>query len=178
MAWTAPRTWTAGELVTAAMMNTNVRDNWKVAFTSQVFANSTWDCSIKTTGSTGPGGLTVGGDYVRTGPLVNAWGTVVFTSNSTNTGGSGADYYVVPPKNIASYLPHSLNIPVGEGFYYDKSANDTYLLTAVTYTSVKVQFRWNCAGTTEQALVNSTNPVAMSTADRFCFHLTYPTTTT
>lgn len=27
MAWTAPRTWTTGELVTAAMMNSHVRDN-------------------------------------------------------------------------------------------------------------------------------------------------------
>ena len=27
MAWTAPRTWTTGELVTAALMNTHVRDN-------------------------------------------------------------------------------------------------------------------------------------------------------
>lgn len=28
MAWTAPRTWTTGEVVTAAMMNTHVRDNF------------------------------------------------------------------------------------------------------------------------------------------------------
>jgi hypothetical protein len=30
MAWTAPRTWTTGELVTAAIMNTHVRDNFNV----------------------------------------------------------------------------------------------------------------------------------------------------
>ena len=27
MAWTAPRTWVTGELVTAAFMNTYIRDN-------------------------------------------------------------------------------------------------------------------------------------------------------
>ena len=27
MAWTTPRTWVAGELVTASIMNTHVRDN-------------------------------------------------------------------------------------------------------------------------------------------------------
>ena len=27
MAWSSPRTWTTGELVTAAMLNTDVRDN-------------------------------------------------------------------------------------------------------------------------------------------------------
>lgn len=30
MAWTAPRTWTTGELVTAAIMNTHIRDNLNV----------------------------------------------------------------------------------------------------------------------------------------------------
>jgi len=30
MAWTIPRTWTTGELVTAAIMNTHIRDNQNV----------------------------------------------------------------------------------------------------------------------------------------------------
>jgi hypothetical protein len=30
MAWTSPRTWTTGELVTAAIMNTHIRDNQNV----------------------------------------------------------------------------------------------------------------------------------------------------
>ena len=30
MAWTTPRTWTTGEMVTAALMNTHVRDNLNV----------------------------------------------------------------------------------------------------------------------------------------------------
>jgi hypothetical protein len=32
MAWTTPRTWTTGEVVTAAMMNTHVRDNLLALF--------------------------------------------------------------------------------------------------------------------------------------------------
>lgn len=32
MAWTTPRTWTTGEIVTAAMMNTHVRDNLNALF--------------------------------------------------------------------------------------------------------------------------------------------------
>jgi hypothetical protein len=31
VAWTTPRTWVAGETVTAALMNTHVRDNLKMA---------------------------------------------------------------------------------------------------------------------------------------------------
>lgn len=34
MAWTAPRTWVAGEIVTAAIMNTHVRDNLSLLKTS------------------------------------------------------------------------------------------------------------------------------------------------
>jgi hypothetical protein len=34
MAWTTPRTWTAGEVVTAAMMNAHVRDNLNVLKTN------------------------------------------------------------------------------------------------------------------------------------------------
>lgn len=32
MAWVAPRTWVAGETLTAALMNEQVRDNWNAAF--------------------------------------------------------------------------------------------------------------------------------------------------
>lgn len=32
MAWTAPRTWTAGETLTAALLNTHLRDNLNAAF--------------------------------------------------------------------------------------------------------------------------------------------------
>ena len=36
MAWTAPRTWSAGELVTAALLNTHVRDNLLVTGVAKV----------------------------------------------------------------------------------------------------------------------------------------------
>lgn len=40
MAWTTPRTWVAGETVTAAIMNTHVRDNLTAAATTYVGSNS------------------------------------------------------------------------------------------------------------------------------------------
>ena len=44
MAWTAPRTWVAGEIVTAALLNTHVRDNLKVVYdaASYIRAGSGW----------------------------------------------------------------------------------------------------------------------------------------
>lgn len=54
MAWTTPRTWVAGELVTASMMNTHVRDNmnflkqysWTVAATVATGTQNNFDPGI------------------------------------------------------------------------------------------------------------------------------------
>lgn len=66
MAWTTPRTWAAGELVTAALMNTHVKDNldflaaaphelWLARVANQSIANITrtaiqWDTESKDVG--------------------------------------------------------------------------------------------------------------------------------
>ncbi len=47
-AWTTPRTWTTGELVTAAIMNTHIRDNLNALF-SPVTGVSTITTDITTT---------------------------------------------------------------------------------------------------------------------------------
>lgn len=179
MAWTAPRTWLAGEVVTAAHMNTHVRDNLVTGFTSALFDNTTWKCQIDTTGSTGPNDQSIAGSYVRTGAAVNAWGRVLFNSPTTY-GSAGCNYYVAPPKPCASYLPtgSQAGATVGSGFFFDNSANDTYILAVIAYTTNQFAFRFNSVGTTDLGLVNSTNPVTVSTADRFSFHLAYPTTST
>lgn len=39
MAWTDPRTWTTGEIVTAAMMNNDIRDNMKFLFQNIGFSD-------------------------------------------------------------------------------------------------------------------------------------------
>lgn len=56
MAWTTPRTWVAGEIVTAALMNTHVRDNENVLVTCVVTADGSvntllgnWERSARTT---------------------------------------------------------------------------------------------------------------------------------
>lgn len=179
MAWTKPRTWVAGEVVTAAHMNTHVRDNLVAGFTSDMFQNTTWNCSVHTTGAKDVNGQTINGDYVRVGPLVWAAGRTNLDTTTT-FGTTGAYYYVTPPKNLASYVPTGSvsGAAVGSGFYYDNSAVDTYMIAVVAYTSNRFVFRFNNVGTSEIGLMCSTNPTAMSTADRFSFHVVYPTTTT
>jgi hypothetical protein len=73
MAWTAPRTWNVGELVTASMMNTHVRDNLSALKTppsSYVDINTT-DFTTSSTSFTALTGYTVtvdgaGGDMLCT----------------------------------------------------------------------------------------------------------------
>ena len=179
MAWTAPRTWTAGQVVTAAQMNTHVRDNLTAGFTSEMFQNTTWNCSVRTTGSTGPNGQSLAGDYVRVGPLVSAWGRTNLAA-TTAFGTAGAYYYLSLPKNLASYVPTGVGggACVGSGVYYDDSAKDNYMLSLIAYTTNKFVFRFDNVGTTDLGLVSSTSPVDIAVDDRFHFHLSYPTTST
>ena len=75
MAWTAPRTWVSGELVTAALFNTYIRDNQlAIVASTGAYANAV-------TGPHAIGGSTV--DYVRLGL------TGAFTSGGASTAAFG-----------------------------------------------------------------------------------------
>ena len=105
MAWTTPRTWTAGETVTAALMNTHVRDN--TAFlkaiadnfapvpacrvyrtNTQSIPNNTWtaisfgleefDTDTMHSSITNPERITI-----RTAGIYQIFGTVSFDPNAT-----------------------------------------------------------------------------------------------
>lgn len=63
MAWTAPRTWIAGEVVTAALMNTHLRDNLLYLFArphDEEFINEASDYSTTSTSFTNIDGSSPG----------------------------------------------------------------------------------------------------------------------
>lgn len=76
MAWTSPRTWVAGEVVTAALLNTHVRDNLKTI-------GDAWGSYTPTltNGSNGNGTLT--GAYTQAGKLT--FFRIVWTLGSTSS---------------------------------------------------------------------------------------------
>jgi hypothetical protein len=79
MAWTTPRTWVAGELVTAALLNAHLRDNLNALTTWQSYTPTWVNVSL------GNGSLV--GKYISAGKLVlfkidAVWGT---TTSSTST---------------------------------------------------------------------------------------------
>lgn len=69
MAWTTPRDWTNGELVTEAIMDTHVRDNLK-AITEWTTYTPTWTA---TGGTPTIGNGTIVGRYVKAGNLCHVW---------------------------------------------------------------------------------------------------------
>lgn len=77
MTWTAPRTWVAGETVTAALLNTHVRDNLKAI-------GDPWTTYTPAyVGISAIGNATVTAKYLQAGKLVI--GEVRITIGSTTT---------------------------------------------------------------------------------------------
>lgn len=76
MAWTAPSTWSAGATLTAAQLNTQVRDNFKAIGDAQTAYTPTL-----TNWTLGNGTLT--GKYIEVGKFIV--GSVFYTVGSTDT---------------------------------------------------------------------------------------------
>src|SRR5436309_5601123 len=103
MAWTAPATWTVGQLVTAATMNTHVRDNLKylkgqagqVAIEDAINATGTVRATSQTTPASGAGAELAysAGGIVRAYDRTGAVYTPMYMQGSTielDIGGVGA----------------------------------------------------------------------------------------
>lgn len=97
MAWTTPRTWVAGEVVTAALLNTHLRDNLNAV--SGIWQS--WTPTWSTTGtapSVGNGTFTC--SYTQIGKTVHY--RMHFVMGSTTTYGTGTWLFSLPvtPKTL------------------------------------------------------------------------------
>lgn len=82
MAWTAPRTWVVGELVTAALFNTHLRDNVTFLGAARIATVQ----AAQTTTSTSYTDLTTSGPAVSP-PITGTSGIVFLSAQILNTGG-------------------------------------------------------------------------------------------
>lgn len=89
MAWSSPRTWSTSEVVTAAHMNQEVRDNLEAGFPDDVSAVS-WSPTLEAT-TTNPSTSSVAGRYWRVGPVMFVWARWVLSD-----GGSGIYFVTLP----------------------------------------------------------------------------------
>lgn len=108
-----PATWTPGEIVSAAKMNTEVRD-----FAAGLQA--TWDIYVPTvTGTTDPsiGNGVLTGRYLRLGKTIIC--TIVMQMGSTTTYGSGTWTITLP---VASVWASQTDVSMGSAHLFDTSA--------------------------------------------------------
>lgn len=95
MAWTAPRTWVAGEVVTASLMNTHIRDNEKMLSDSWAAYTTTWTSS--------GGGAAVGnGSLTAFAAIVNKWVRfrILLTYGTTSNAGTGTWQFTLPGSSV------------------------------------------------------------------------------
>jgi hypothetical protein len=157
MAWTSPRTWVAAEVVTAALLNTHVRDNLKAI-------GDAWTTYVPTyTGITAIGNATVVAKYMQAGKLVQ--GYVKITVGSTTTFGATTLSVTTP------VTPAIGNLAIGSIFLYDNSTGDTrggslYHQAAGTGTT-----GFLASGTTTPA--TNLVPWTWATSDIIAFSFTY-----
>jgi hypothetical protein len=101
-AWTAPKTWSVGELVTAALLNTHLRDNLEWLYSKRQDVLLYED---QKTAGTGAAAITTG-----------AWRTRELTTEVIDTGAFGGFGGAVPANQISlaagTYLAY-FNSPVG-----------------------------------------------------------------
>ena len=114
MAWTSPRTWIAGETLTAALLNTHLRDNLKAIGDPWTAYTPTWTA---TTTNPAIGNGTIVGSYSEVGKWIRF--RLKVTMGSTTTYGSGAYLFSLPVAPLASLSSDAFNV---QGVVFDTSA--------------------------------------------------------
>lgn len=155
MSWTSPRTWVAGETVTAALLNQYLRDNDLALSTFATDWTPSW-----TANTTNPtiGNGTITGRYINVGKLVIFYAEIV--AGSTTAFGSGS-WHIDLPVNGEVARRFILNAAA-----FDTSLSDDYQLLAVRSSSDQLSIK--CDATTAGAsmrAVNATVPFTWATGD-------------
>lgn len=161
MAYSTPRTWTTSELVTAAMLNQDVRDNLNAAFPLGVGAWTAWTPALwqgSTVASTN-----VRSVYQKIGRLVVAQ----FRITATAAGSAGNKVTVTTPVAVASATG---NLPAGSGVIFDTSASTNYggVWWVDSTTAVALVGDWSGAGNW-----GSTPSIALASGDSLAGMLMY-----
>ena len=155
---TTPRTWTTSELVTAAMLNTEVRDALTGIQAAWTAYTPTWTSS-GTAPALGNGTLT--GAYLQIGNTV-LW-RMTFQAGSTTTFGSGAFFYwALPP----SLTPIQNPAAIGTGLFQDSSAGNAGYTYEATYLGDAGGMRFYSTSGAPSVAVSPLAPVTWAVSDR------------
>ena len=172
MAWTTPGTATAGEVLTAAFWNANVRDNLNEL--APLFAAATsWTPTMSNTWANG--NATATGKYYKVGRLVNFWAQI--TIGSTTTKGASALFLSLPVP-AATYNSDFILMTTNIRFLFQDAGTNVYTGMGgdpVSHTaSTVVATVANTAGTyASVGFITSTIPFTWTTGDNIIYNGTY-----
>jgi hypothetical protein len=129
MAWTTPGTAVAGSVLTAAFLNTNLRDNMiELAPFAEAWVSYTPTFTNLTIGN----GSTTSA-YLKVGKLV----TVRFQATFGSTTNATSTIIASLPEPAISY---QANFPLGVGWLFDNSAPTYFALTPIFQTTTTLRF--------------------------------------
>jgi hypothetical protein len=146
MAWTSPRTWVAGETVTAALMNTHVRDNMKAQ-------GDAWTAFTPTfSGAWTLGNGTLEGWYMKMGRYVTAKVKLTVGSTTAPSGNFGLTLPWTHANGAVGGGGTDDGLPVGRAecfdlsavgsFYRDVLVNSATLRIVDPIVTAAVPFTW------------------------------------
>lgn len=149
MVWSSPRTWVAGEIPTASIFNTHVRDNLKAI-------GDPWTAYTPTLSNWTLGNGTLTGFYLQAGKLVI--GKVFLTLGSTTTP-SGNLVISLP---VAKLTEAGQTTPLhGNALAFDTSGSATNIVFPAHSTTTAMRFYTAAAG-----LVTATVPWTWANGDQ------------
>lgn len=161
MPWTTPGTATAGSVLTAAWLNTNVRDNLNMVAPVMSAATS----FTPTLGNTwANGNATTTGKYFQIGKLVIFWAQIVIGSTTTK-GASGMTLSVpVTASNVLTYSSIQ--------YSYENVGVNVFFGTGCDYVSSTTSFLYAVYGNSF-ASVTATAPFTFATGSKIYYSGTY-----
>lgn len=148
MAWTAPRTWVASEVVTASIGNTHWRDNLKMI-------GDAWEAYTPTLLNWTLGNGTLTGKRMLAGKWVRF--SIELTLGSTSTTAGNLRFAAPATPRIATDL-----VPIGTAYLLDTSASARRLWVAA-YTTVGGT--GICPHDASGTGINATTPWTWATGD-------------
>lgn len=162
-AWTSPRTWVTNELVTAALMNTHIRDNLLAIFPNG--DGSTTYTPTWSGGSPSIGNGTLTGRYQRTGKRIDL--QIQLTGGSTtNWGGATGWAFSLPVTAVSDTVYY-----VGIAHILDSGTGFHTGVALINPGGTTFSINPSTAGT--GGVFNSTNPITWATGDEIRINITY-----
>jgi hypothetical protein len=157
----SPRTWTSGEVATAAMMNTEIRDQ----FNSFFGAWTTYTPGIFAETGTAPtiGNGTLTGRYLKTGRTVDWVAQLTWGSTSAAGSGGGSENWMIglPAAPAAGFTQRIILVDV-----FDASTSLHYSGTAIYSTSNGGVFRTIVSNRADASGIwDSTLPIVYAAGD-------------